>query len=160
MSRKRSTTEEPVCYPDDVPEWGDRRKLPEKLSHLRRKLYQKAKREPTFRCYSLYGLISREDVLQAAWEQVRRNRGASGPDGVTIDQIVDSEEGPRQFIRDLREELRSKTYKPLAVRRRAAHPFCLLWWRHPVLSERATADIAGGPIAGEHPVGPCGGSDV
>lgn len=117
MSKERSTTEDPGANPDLVPEWGERRPLPEKLSSLRRKLYQKAKQEPKFRFYALYDRIYRQDVLMAAWEQVRRNKGAPGIDGVAIDQIADAEGGPELLVNELHEELRSKTYRPQPVRR-------------------------------------------
>ncbi len=65
----------------------------------------------------MYDRIYRKDVLLVAWEQVRRNKGAAGVDGVTIDQIVDSEGGPQRLVDELHEELRSKTYRPQAVRR-------------------------------------------
>jgi RNA-directed DNA polymerase len=65
----------------------------------------------------LYDRIYRKDVLWAAWEQVRANGGAPGPDGTTIDQIVRSEGGPEGFVEELHEDLRTKSYKPGAVRR-------------------------------------------
>jgi len=117
LSRKDTTTEDADLRPDLVPEWGERRKCPEKLSLLRQKLYQKAKREPKFRFYALYDRIYRKDVLRAAWEQVRHNDGAAGVDGVMIDQIVGSEGGPQRLVDELHEELRCKTYRPEGVQR-------------------------------------------
>ena len=81
-----------------VPSYGESKKLPEKLSRLRQKLHEKAKQEPTFRFYTLYDRIYRRDTLEAAWSQVRANKGAAGVDGVTIDQIVNSEGGVSRFI--------------------------------------------------------------
>ena len=117
MNRKDSTTEYPADDPNLAPEIGKRRKLPEKLSRLRRKLNQKAKQEPKFRFYALYDRIYRRDTLEAAWAQVHANKGAAGVDGMRIDQIVNSEGGPQRFIDEIEESLKSKTYKPQAVRR-------------------------------------------
>lgn len=117
MVDQRPTTEDPAVNPELVPEWGERRALPEKLSLLRRKLYLKAKREPQFRFYALYDRIYRPDVLWAGWEQVRRNEGAPGIDGVTIDHIVSAQNGPERLVEELHEALRKKSYRPQPVRR-------------------------------------------
>jgi RNA-directed DNA polymerase len=89
--------------------------LPTSLISLRRKLGRKAKQDKGFRFYSLYGHISRADVLEAAWVRVRRNKGAPGIDGVSLERI--EEEGVSLFLEGLREELVGKRYTPSPVRR-------------------------------------------
>lgn len=91
--------------------------LPPSLRELRQKLGQKAKQQKRFRFYSLYALVYRTDVLQAAWAAVRRNDGAPGVDGVSIEQIAATPESEAAFLSEIERSLREKTYRAQAVRR-------------------------------------------
>ena len=86
-----------------------------KVSELRRKLADKAKREPKFRFYALYDRIYRTDVLWSAWYIVRRNDGGAGIDQQSIDDI--EQYGVNRLIDEIHEALKSKTYQPQPVKR-------------------------------------------
>ena len=80
---------------------------PDKISSLQRKLYGKAKAEPSYRFYRLHDKILRPDILEHAYALARENDGASGVDGVTFETIEAM--GPEGWLAALREDLASKT---------------------------------------------------
>jgi retron-type reverse transcriptase len=87
----------------------------EKVRVLQRKLYRaaKARRERTFGV--LYDKVCRQDVLETAWKQVRRNHGAAGIDGETI-KVIEAQ-GVNDFLSELRGDLLAERYRPRPVRR-------------------------------------------
>jgi len=91
--------------------------LPQNLRELRQKLGRKAKQEKRHRFYSLYGLVCRSDVLEAAWAAVRSNGGAPGVDQESIEQIGATPEGQASFLEGIQRGLREKSYRAQAVRR-------------------------------------------
>jgi len=86
-----------------------------KVSKLRRKLAEKAKREPKFRFYALYDRIYRKDVLWSAWRIVQQNGGGPGIDQQTIEEI--EQYGAIRLIDEIHELLKSKTYQPQPIKR-------------------------------------------
>ncbi len=91
--------------------------LPSSLQALRQKLGQKAKQQKRYRFYSLYGLVCRHDVLQAAVWAVWRQGGAPGVDGVSIEAMAATPEREAVFIAQIQRELREQTYRAQPVRR-------------------------------------------
>lgn len=80
------------------------------VEKLQSSLQAKAKSEPSFRFYSLWDKIYREDVLHEAYRRSRANAGSPGVDGIDFEAI--ETQGKEQWLRALREELRSKRYAP------------------------------------------------
>ncbi|MBA3392698.1 MAG: hypothetical protein H0T89_08645 [Deltaproteobacteria bacterium] len=83
---------------------------------LQGQLRDVAKQQPGRKFHALYDRIHRSDVLQEAWNQVRRNQGAAGVDTQTIAAI--EQQGVESFLEAIRAELRENEYRPQAVLRR------------------------------------------
>jgi RNA-directed DNA polymerase len=104
---------------DESPVWSSTNlaRMPPAIFGLQQKLYHKAKQEPGFRFYSLFGLILRRDVLQSAWDRVAANNGSPGVDKVSIAVVEANPGGVEELLNRIESELRSKSYRPAAVRR-------------------------------------------
>jgi RNA-directed DNA polymerase len=87
----------------------------DKSRELQRKLYRAAKRQRNRRFHALYDRIFRSDILRQAWEEVRRNGGSAGQDGVSIEDV--EREGVEQFLREIEQDLKAGTYRPKPVLR-------------------------------------------
>jgi RNA-directed DNA polymerase len=87
----------------------------DRVRALQHALYRAAKADPGRRFHALFDKIHRRDVLDRAWEDVRRNRGAAGIDRVSL---ADAEEyGVSRLLGELAAELREGRYRPLPARR-------------------------------------------
>lgn len=89
--------------------------LEEQVGKLWTALHAKAKAEPRYRFYALYDKLYRPDVLELAYKRCRANKGAAGVDNQTFEDI--EAYGAGRWLRELTEELKSKTYQPRPVRR-------------------------------------------
>jgi RNA-directed DNA polymerase len=85
------------------------------LQDLRRRIYAKAKTEPSWRFWGLYVHICKTEVLHAAYRLAKKNDGAPGIDGVTFEAV--EAEGADLFIDGLHKELVERTYRPQRVRK-------------------------------------------
>jgi RNA-directed DNA polymerase len=85
------------------------------LQDLRRRLYVKAKAEPTWRFWGLYVHVSKRETLQEAYRLAKSNDGAPGMDGVTFEAI--EAQGVEGFLEQLREELVERRYRPQRLRK-------------------------------------------
>ena len=88
---------------------------PASVQKLQTALHAKAKESPSFRFYALYDKVYRKDVLTYAYECCRANGGAAGVDGQRFEDI--EAHGVERWLDELAQELKSRTYQPLPVRR-------------------------------------------
>jgi RNA-directed DNA polymerase len=86
------------------------------LQDLRRRMYAKAKADKSCRFWGLYVHVCKMETLREAYRMAKQNKGAPGIDGVTFEAI--EEAGVETFLRRIRDELVSGTYRPVRNRRK------------------------------------------
>lgn len=91
-------------------------KAPIGLQDLRRKLYVKAKAEPSWRFWGMYVHVSKMETLEAAYAMAKSNNGAPGIDGVTFEAV--EAQGAEAFLRQIQDELNQRSYVPLPLRKK------------------------------------------
>jgi RNA-directed DNA polymerase len=89
---------------------------PMSLQDLQRRIYVKAKAEPSWRFWGLYVHVCKMETLREAYRLAKVNNGAPGIDGVTFADIEASGVGP--FLEHIRDELVARTYQPMRLRRK------------------------------------------
>src|SRR5881296_2881016 len=87
----------------------------DRVRELQRTLYRAAKADPGRRFHALYDKVYRRDVLERAWGQVRRNRGAAGIDRNTLAQV--EQYGIDRLLDELAADLKDGQHRPLPARR-------------------------------------------
>ena len=90
-------------------------KAPITLQELRRRLYLKAKAEPSWRFWGLYVHVCKRETLREAYRLAKANDGAPGVDGVTFAAVEAA--GVEAFLDQLRKELVERTYRPQKARK-------------------------------------------
>ena len=98
---------------------------PIRLQDLRRRIYAKAKAEPSWRFWGLYVHICKLETLQEAYHLAKANNGAPGVDGVTFEAIEAS--GLDGFLEQIRHELATRTYRPMRLRHQTIQPYSRIW---------------------------------
>ena len=89
---------------------GEMTKAPIDLQDLRRRIYVKAKAEPSWRFWGLYVHVCKRETLRESYRMAKKKDGAPGIDGVTFDAIEGR--GMEGFLGELRTELITGQYRP------------------------------------------------
>lgn len=88
---------------------------PINLQELRRRIYQKAKAEPTHRFWGLFTHITKMTTLHEAYQRAKKNGGAPGIDRQSFADV--EKEGVIPFLKSIQAELHAGTYRPQANRK-------------------------------------------
>jgi RNA-directed DNA polymerase len=99
--------------------WSSPKLAQARVLGIQRKLHRWSIDDQDRRFSDLHNLVCDPATLMVAWLRVRANRGSrsAGVDGQTA-RYIEQALGVEKFLDGLREELRSGTFRPLAVRER------------------------------------------
>ena len=88
------------------------------LRSVQRELHRRSREDLDYVFRKLWGFIVDPRTLRCAFQRVARNRGSrtAGIDGVTVGKLV-RKSGGEDFVQTLREELKSRNFRPSPVRR-------------------------------------------
>jgi RNA-directed DNA polymerase len=96
------------------PYWAELR-----VQKIQTKLHQWASDDPGRQFHDVFNLVCDPAFLQVAWQRVRGNRGArsAGVDGATA-FFIESRRGVEPFLAEIRDDLKTRQFRPLPVRER------------------------------------------
>jgi RNA-directed DNA polymerase len=99
--------------------WPGPEAAQERVLGIQRKLHKWAEDDQDRRFSDLHNLVCDPATLMVAWQRVRANRGSRSA-GVDRQNAYDIERrlGVEQFLGGLREELRTRSFRPVAVKER------------------------------------------
>ena len=105
---------------DAPPNGGARDQVPgpwSRVAGMQAKLHRWAAADPGRRFDDLFNFVHDPATLYVAYCRVAGNRGANTPgvDGMTV-ALVEERIGVREFLDDLRAQLKAGTFRPLPVR--------------------------------------------
>ena len=87
----------------------------ERVRLLQLKLYLKAKQEAGYKFYILYDKIFQRHILEEAYKRSKSKNGNPGIDKQSFAEV--EKQGREKFLTGISEELRTRRYKPQAVKR-------------------------------------------
>jgi RNA-directed DNA polymerase len=110
MSEDASVNTGAVCWPGEDRAWWTVRRM-------QTKLHCWAAGEPGRRFDDLYNLVCDPAFLVVAWQRVAGNTGSRTPgvDRTTVSWIT-SRIGVEEFLREVRDQLKARTFQPVEVR--------------------------------------------
>ena len=91
---------------------------PGRVRGMQARLHRWAGEDPSRRFGDLFNLVCDPDFLAEAWMRVRSNKGSRTPgtDGVTITHVEYRAGGVSGFLAEIRDQLKTGTYRPSQVR--------------------------------------------